>query len=154
MNNKQEYLTASKLVEQGRSLSNLNKSSESLAVYDRALKLEPDYHYAWCKKTAVLIHLGRSEECLKACDRAWETKPNCNVPWDNKAIASFDKAIAIKPNCDQIWHKRSISLMQLGRYKEASIDYQRAIEISFKNKIQQILQKLKINYSNKKQYIY
>ena len=72
-------LTAKQLIKKGRVLRDLNKYSESLQAFNRALEREPNNHSAWCKKTAVLIYLEKYQEAVEASDRAMETNPDCNV---------------------------------------------------------------------------
>jgi tetratricopeptide (TPR) repeat protein len=64
----------------------------AIADYDQALKIKPDYHYAWNGRGNSLDNLGQYEA----------------------AIASYDQALKIKPDDHQTWNNRGNSLDHLG----------------------------------------
>ena len=84
----------------------------SIAHYDRALSLKPDYAEGLSNKGNSLYKLKRHEEAIAHFDRALSLKPNYTEGWYNKgtvlnelklheeAIVHYEKAISLKPDID------------------------------------------------------
>jgi tetratricopeptide (TPR) repeat protein len=47
---------------------------QSIADYDRALEIKPDYHEAWYNRGNALDKLGQYEQAVASFDRALEIK--------------------------------------------------------------------------------
>jgi Tetratricopeptide repeat len=72
------------------------RPEESLASYDKAIALKPDYAEAHNNRGSVLSYLKRHEA----------------------AIASYDKAIALKPDHIDAYFNKSLLLLLMGRFEQ------------------------------------
>ena len=54
----------------------IGRNAESVKIYDRALKLIPDYADAYVNKGTVLGNLGKYDESLACYDKALELNPD------------------------------------------------------------------------------
>ena len=95
------------LFKMGNLLVAVNEYEGSLTSYDQALKIQPDYHYAWNGKGNALANLGRNAE----------------------AIASYEQALKIIRDYHQAWYNRGNALGKLGRNEEAISSYAQALKI-------------------------
>jgi tetratricopeptide (TPR) repeat protein len=83
---------------------------ESLAGYDRALALRPDYPEALNNRGVILLALGRHPDALASCDSALALRPDFVEALVNRgiachalkrfgdALADYDRAIALRPD--------------------------------------------------------
>ncbi len=95
--------------------------SASIAAFDRALAIKPDYHEAWYGRGVSLLNLGQYEMAIASYDQALKIKPDDHETLNNRgfalfnlgqyemAIASYDRALAIKPDDHKIWLNRSLA---------------------------------------------
>jgi len=88
-------------------LQSLGRLEESLASYERALAIRPDYAEAWNNRGYALHYLGRLDE----------------------ALAAHGKALTIRPNLVEALNNRGNALRELGRVEEALANYHEAIAI-------------------------
>jgi tetratricopeptide (TPR) repeat protein len=128
------YSRASALKEQMRLL-------ESLAAFDRAIALKPDYPEAHNGRGIVLASLDRPAEAIAGFDRAIALRPDYAEAYNNRglvlqrfkrldeALASFDKALALQPENGRIHNNRGTTLHEANRFKEALASYDRAIAL-------------------------
>ena len=129
----------------GDVLSFLERYSESVASYDKAIEFKPNYHEAWSNRGLILDNLQRYDEAIASYDRAIEFKPDKHEAWYNRgnsldnlqkydeAIASYDKAIEFKQNDHVAWYNRGLVLQKLGHYDNAIISYDQALKIEPEN---------------------
>ncbi|MBN3910532.1 MAG: tetratricopeptide repeat protein [Nostoc sp. NMS1] len=122
-------------------LVSVNEYEGSLTSYDQALKIQPDYHYAWNGKGNALANLGRNTEAIASYDQALKIQPDLYQAWYNRgnalgklghneeAISSYDQALKIQPDLYQAWYNRGIVLRKLGRFEEAIASYDQALKI-------------------------
>lgn len=113
----------------------------AIELFDRVLKLKPDYAEAHANRGNVLRCLARFTEALECYNRAIELKPNFPEVHNNRgvvlrdlkrqdeALASHERAIEIKPDYANAWMNRGIVLREMGRYQEALSSYARVIEL-------------------------
>jgi tetratricopeptide (TPR) repeat protein len=80
---------------------------ESIASFDKAIDLDPQYHEALHIRGAALGCLNRDEE----------------------AIISLKRATELKPDNYETWYSRGDSLLYLKRYKEASESFAKSVKI-------------------------
>ena len=92
------------LINEGNKLFNLQKYTEAIASYDKAIAIKPNFHEAWYNRGFALAKLQKYEE----------------------AIVSCDKAVAIKPDYHDAWHGRGFALEKLQKYEEAIASYDKA----------------------------
>ena len=113
----------------------------AVELFDRALKLKPDYAEAHANRGNVLRCLARFKEALECYDRAIELNPYFAEAWNNRgvvlrdlrrleeALASHERAIDVKPDYANAWMNRGIVLREMERYSEALSSYERVIEL-------------------------
>ncbi|GAA5149624.1 tetratricopeptide repeat protein [Prosthecobacter algae] len=113
----------------------------AVELFDRALKLKPDYAEAHANRGNVLRCLARFEEALECYHRATELKPVFAEAYNSRgvvlrdlkrleeALANHERAIEIKPDYANAWMNRGIVLREMGRYQEALSSYEQVIEM-------------------------
>jgi len=80
----------------------------AIAVYEKALEIDPKFHYAWNGLGNALNGLGRYSE----------------------AKAAFEKSLKIDPQYHSAWNGRGNSLKDVGRNREAIAAYEKTLEIT------------------------
>lgn len=113
----------------------------AMQLYNRVVKLQPDYAEAQANRANVLRLLTRYAEALDGYDEALRLRPgyaeaHCNrgiTLRDSRcleeALACFERAIEIKPDYAQAWKNKGIALNDLGRFTEALECQNRVIEL-------------------------
>ena len=116
----------------GLELAKLGQYEEAIAAYDKALEIDPEFHWAWNRKGITLNYWGRYCEALKVFKKCLEIKPEFHSAWVGKgmalnhlrryceAIASFDKALELTGDQSwQAWANRGLAFLYSDRYSEA-----------------------------------
>jgi len=134
-------LDADGWIQKGYSLDTLNRFSEGLQCYDRALEISPKNAVAWNNKGFALDKLGRYVEAMQCFDRAIKINSKYAMPWFNKGLSlcnlgrfaeslqCFDRALEINPKFAAGWHNKGVSLDRLGRSEESLRCQEKALEI-------------------------
>lgn len=111
--------------------------ADSIAAYDRALRLRPTYAEAFGNRSAALTASGRPDEALMSANRALALKPDYIEAHSNRsaalvalkrfdeALASAERALALAPNNAENIYNRGRALMGLNRLNEAVDDFTR-----------------------------
>jgi len=119
----------------------MGRKEESLASYDRAVSLKPDYIDAWFNRGNVLQGLTRLEAAIGSYDKAIDLKPDYVEAWTNRgnalqnlgqldaALASYDKAIAVRPDYTEALASRGNVLIELDRPEAAVTAYDQVIKL-------------------------
>lgn len=112
-----------------------------LYCYERALKINPGYAYAWNSKGNVLYTLFRFDEALKCYDRALYLKPNFSkalvgkgnalrrLGWDSDALICYDKSISLFYDNPYAWNGKGDAFRGLRRNQDAIKAYNTAIKL-------------------------
>ena len=137
--------SAEELYYQGNELNNAQKYAEAIALYDKALELEPDYVKALNNKGNALNALGRYDEALEVLDKALQLDSEYDKAWITKSVVLFglgryeealsccDQAISLtseSSNLSNYWDKKSGLLYKLGRYQESIEASKKALELN------------------------
>jgi tetratricopeptide (TPR) repeat protein len=130
------------LLVKGQALSARKKYAEAIPLFERATKLDPNYHDAWATLGYLYGKVARWKESLTACDQAlaldeksawvWATKAVAlnNLQRYQEALAACEHALALNPGYDSTttaWNNKGRALCGLKRYDEALAAYDRAL---------------------------
>jgi tetratricopeptide (TPR) repeat protein len=105
---RQSHLEPSALYEQGAILQKSGQHEAALALYDKALKIQPNNYITWSQRGSVLAKMGRY----------------------SAALTSYNKALKLEENDYILWSKRGLALEALGRNQEALNSYKRASQLN------------------------
>jgi tetratricopeptide (TPR) repeat protein len=126
----------------GNLFNSLEKYEESIADYDKAIELNPNFAQVWGMRGTAKAILQRHEEAITDFDKAIELDPNLLQAWGargttkeglqryEEAITDYDKAIELDPNFAETWEMRGGVKLYLQKYEEAIPDFDKAIELN------------------------
>ncbi|HEY9694401.1 MAG TPA: tetratricopeptide repeat protein [Oculatellaceae cyanobacterium] len=134
---------ATLLFRQGYELWNQGQHAESLAAYNKAVQLKPDYVDAWYYLGYSLEKLGQYEEALANYDEVIRLAPKHPYAWYRRggllltkihrydeAVAAYENFIQIHPTDYEGWYFRGDALIKLQHYSEAVNSYCQAVFIN------------------------
>jgi len=133
--------TAGDWAGRGDYLCSVDRYSEALSCYEKALEMEPELASAWDGKGDALLMTGSYDKALRCYERSLVIDPNSAESWYNKgntlqmllrfdeALGCYDEALRIDPEFAEAWNRRGMTLNRLGRYQEALDSFDRALEI-------------------------
>ena len=116
-------------------LSRMGRTKEAISSYEKVLEIKPDYSTAHHNRALALAGIGRYEESVQGFRKAIKLKPDNEISWIclggslrslrlyEESLACYDKAAELRSE----WGAselsgRIISLLRLGRFKEAFIN--------------------------------
>ena len=120
---------------------NAGRYAEALALYEQAVRLDPNDADAHLRKGMTLDGLGRYGEALAAHGQAIRLDPNFARAHNNKgivlddlgrygeALAAYEQAIRLEPNVARAHNNKGVTLYNLQRYGEALAAYEQAIRL-------------------------
>ncbi len=118
-----------------------DKPEEAIALYHKAIELNPNLALYHQTLGDVLIQIGKWEEATTAYKKAIELKPTSALYHHNlgkvqekqgqleEAIASYSQAININPNFSEFYNSLGTALMEKGLIDEAIAKFQKAISL-------------------------
>ena len=110
-------------------------------VYDKALRLKPNFSEAYNNRGNAKDDLGRHDEALADYDEALRLTPDDAEVYNNRgvaknnlgrheeALADYDEAIRLKPEYAEAYNNRANAKSNLGRHEEALADYDEALRL-------------------------
>ncbi|WP_044173631.1 tetratricopeptide repeat protein [Flectobacillus major] len=116
------------------------KYKEALNIFDRALKLSPEWIFLLNNKAVALSNLGKNMEAIEYVDKAISLKERTFTLFYNKArilkelgrfreaLDYYDLAISIDNTIPQLYTNKGVCLEKLGSYEDAIKCYNIAIE--------------------------
>ncbi len=129
----------------GVSLAHQGEFSKALDIFDRVIKLRPDYAEAYMNRAITLARMGmdRFDDALADFDHAIELRPDYAAAHMNRgqtlarmgmdrfddALADFDRAIELRPDYAAAYMNRGQTLAQRDRFDDALADFDRAIKL-------------------------
>eukprot|EP00656_Telonema_subtile_P051861 TRINITY_DN707_c0_g1_i1.p1 TRINITY_DN707_c0_g1~~TRINITY_DN707_c0_g1_i1.p1 ORF type:complete len:699 (+),score=142.19 TRINITY_DN707_c0_g1_i1:88-2184(+) len=129
------------LIRRGIALKDKGDLDGALAVYDRALEMDPHYHHAHIGRGNALQVKGDLEGALTSYDKALKIEPNSHhahvgrgnalqvqCEWD-EALAAYDKALRIDSRSPHAHNGRGNVLQDQGNLEEALAAYDKALEL-------------------------
>lgn len=129
-----------------KTLSRMGRSEDAISSYDKVLELQPDFSVACHDRALALAGIGRYEEAIIGFRKAIELKSDSSsaTSWMclggallrmgryEESLASLDKAIEIRgEGIHWEWGGRVISLLKLGRFREAFVSSYKSL-LSFR----------------------
>ena len=137
-------------IDEAMELVKKGRRADALAVYERALRLEPEYVAALYGKGAALFLLDRYEESVEAYDKAIEASIENAENVDarfyygkasalrklqryEESLQAYDESIRINPRKRRTHKDKVELLLQLERYTEALEVYQQLIKVDPEN---------------------
>jgi tetratricopeptide (TPR) repeat protein len=114
---------------------------DSLALWDRAIEIEPDVYYTWQKRGTAKSDLGRWGDAKSDFDRALSLNPRFPDSWSGRglarmktgdlagAIGDFGHFLELRPDSAAMHFNRGMALLRLGRPAAALADFNRAGEL-------------------------
>lgn len=109
----------------------MSRYEEAIKCYDRALKINDKYVYAWAYKGGAFISLGVIDPALYCCDRALELDDKYVYAWNIKgnalyymgryeeALKCYDRVLELDDKYVDAWYNKGYALKKLGKHKEA-----------------------------------
>ena len=110
-----EPLNANTWYNKGMILEKMERYTEALVAYGKAIDLNEDLDRAWHRQGYVLMLTGR----------------------DSESLASLERAIELNPGNAEAWNCKGQTLLNLGRDKEALESFQRAVQLDPSNSVYQ-----------------
>ncbi|HEY6871239.1 MAG TPA: tetratricopeptide repeat protein [Geobacteraceae bacterium] len=133
----------SDLAVRGTTLACLQKYSEALEAFDKAIELDPSFPFSWSGKALALQALERYEESLSSADKAlslgldtqyfvWSVRGDALKQQKRyqEALDAYDMVIKLDPNFIKAWQEQSDILLNLGRFEEALASINKVLELS------------------------
>ena len=125
----------------GRLRANEGRYADALALWERALELEPAMVHLLANVALALHHLGDPEEAQILFDQALREAPDKFTTHANHAIflqdmgrheeaaAACDAALAIRGDSPRLLNNRGVSRMELGELDGARSDFKAALAL-------------------------
>ncbi len=136
-----KHYLADILTRRGNALRELERPQEALAMYDRALRLEPRLAQALHNRGKALLDLGRAEDALAASEQALRIRPDDAEAFYNcgnallylsrleDALASYERALQLQSDHADAHYNRGLVLQQLRRPEDALASYDRVLQL-------------------------
>lgn len=127
---------------QANDLRQKQQFQQALALYNKAIALDPKSPVAEWGRCYSLNQLQQPADAIAACDAALKLKPNYpEALWSkgyaldqqqqhNEALALYERAIALRPNFAEAWSNKGASLLWLGRPDDALSALNKAISLN------------------------
>ena len=124
---------------QGAFLKGLGQLNQSIAAYNKALTIKPDFAEAYYNMGLTLQDQSKLQEAIEAYKKAIVIKPDYADAYFNmanalreqvkleEAIVAYNKALAIKPDNSEAQTNLGVALKDQGKLEEAIEAYKKAI---------------------------
>ena len=119
-------------IDEAQQLVKNGRQEDALVIYERTLRLEPEYVPALYGKGATLFLLKRYEESVTAYDRAIQASAHPDARYHygkasalrkleryEESLAAYDEAIRLNPRRARVYKEKGELLLELERYAEA-----------------------------------
>jgi tetratricopeptide (TPR) repeat protein len=134
--------TAEATLAQALALHQNGRPDQAIALYERAIALQPNLAMAYRNRGLALMQLGKSEAALASFEAALRFTPHDFLALNSvgvillglgrlpQALATFDRTLALQPNDPTTTHNRGLTLMSLARYEEARGSFERTLQLA------------------------
>jgi len=122
----------------GLALAQLEKYEEAIICYNKALKIEAKNPSVLSNKGNVLTDLGKFKDAILCYNSALETNPKfvnaitakgTILDTPNESISLYNEALEIDPKNFAALNNKGVALIELGKFDEAILFYNKALEI-------------------------
>ena len=115
---------------------------EAIALYERALRIKPDYMEAHSNLGNALRQMGRIPEAIAECRTALRLNPNYAKAHNNlgnalldagrmpEALAEYETALRLTPDDARTHYNFGVALFQAGRRPEAVAQYEASLRFA------------------------
>ena len=116
---------------QAHLLSHLDKNTEALELYNKALAEEPNDLDGWFEKSEILQELEKYDEALKACEQGLKIDPDdgdllgqkgsvlLDLKKPKEALSYFEQSVQSDSTDDISWYNKACALSILNKKEEA-----------------------------------
>ena len=135
------FISADTYFRRGYTKDELGDYKGAIADYTEAIRLKPDFAYAYGNRGSVKSKLGEHFAAITDYDIAIHLKPNFAQVYNNRglakdelgryaaAIADYNTAIRLEANFALAYNNRGLAKGKLGQYAAAISDYDIAIRL-------------------------
>ena len=135
-------LSATDWYEKGLELGWQGKDQEEIEAMTMAIKLNPQFVWAYVVRGGLLIGLGKYKEAINDLDKAIEIDPSLAAAYTNrssvygilgnhqKKLKDLNKAVEVDPSYEYAYFNRGATYHNLGNYQQAINDYSKAIQLN------------------------
>jgi tetratricopeptide (TPR) repeat protein len=129
------------LVFQGKQLATQKKWDEAIVLYNKAVKENPNYAYAFVSRGIAYMSQGNLDKAISNYSEAISVYPQFTEAYQNrgvlyeyrgqfnKAIVDFDTAISAEPLSPVLYFNRGMAFIYKSQYDKALPDLNKVIEI-------------------------
>ena len=129
------------LIFQGKELATQKKWGEAISLYNKAIKENPRYGYAFISKGIAYMSQGDLDKAISNFSESIDQDPEFTEAYQNrgvlyeyrgqfnKALADFDKAIAADPSSYVLYFNRGMAHVYKNQCDRALPDLDKAIEL-------------------------
>ena len=140
LNNKTSELTAEDWFNLGYNKSNLGDNQGAIADYNQAIKIQPDYSYAYNNRGSAKYELGDYQGAIADYNQAIQFKSDAALAYYNRglakynlgdkqgAIADYNQAIQFQPDYADAYINRGVVKYNLGDKQGVINDFNQAIQ--------------------------
>lgn len=133
-------VTPALFLKSGDDLRAKGDADRAIAAYGRALKLDPDFAWAYERRGSIWLDRGDYPRAIADFDQAIRIEPN-HAPFFNsrcwalavsggdaeKALGDCDRSLQLKPGDSDVLDSRAFVYLRLGRLDAALADYDAAL---------------------------
>jgi len=114
---------------------------DSVAIWDRAIAIEPDVYFSWQKRGAAKVERSQWKEAEADFNRAVELNPRFPDSYSGRAqarsktgdltgaVRDFTRVLELRPGSAATHFNRGMAFLRLGRPAGALADFNRALEL-------------------------
>jgi len=125
----------------GIAYGNKGDYDHSIADFDKAIQLKPNYATAYFNRGVAYANKGDHDRAIADYSKAIQFTPNLAEAYSNRgvayankgdhdrAITDFDKAIQLEPDDASAYNNRGVVYGDKGDYDRAITDYDKAIQL-------------------------
>ncbi|MDG6220341.1 MAG: tetratricopeptide repeat protein [Candidatus Thermoplasmatota archaeon] len=127
-------------MENGVEYYDIKKYKKALGYFEEALKLKPNYAYAWRMKAKCLFEMGNDQEAIDIYKQALSLDVKNPEMWfelaemlyelekHDEELECYEQAIELDKKFERAWNNRGATLFELGNIDMAIESFQKAVD--------------------------